>query len=229
MNLGQHTLSSYDKQLENLMRLIQHMGGEVKKRVLAAKTSFRLRDQSQVIEAKAADKHINELDRLIEEEATVVLALRNPTAIDLRFVTSVLKITGMLEHAGDLAKNTIKRSVRMGEFAPETLVAKLERMADVIVEMLDGALQAFNSKNVEQATNVWKRDQEVDDLYHEIFAMMQQEMMRSPQHVEACAHAMFAAKNLERVADYTTDLARTVYYVISGKRADKSLLKKDEP
>ena len=72
---------------------------------------------------------------------------------------------------------------------------------------------------------MWKRDQEIDDLYHEIFVMMQQEMMSSPSNVAACTHIMFAAKNLERVADYTTSLARTVYYVISGKRADKTLLK----
>ncbi len=118
MNLSQHTLRSYDKQLQHLMQLILDMGGEVRKMVLAAKESFRSRDESRVTDAKAADKHINELDHQIEEEATIVLALQNPLAIDLRFVTSVLKITGMLERAGDLAKNTVKRSVKMGTFAP---------------------------------------------------------------------------------------------------------------
>ncbi len=228
MNLSQHTLRSYDKQLQHLMQLILDMGGEVRKMVLAAKQSFRSRDESRVAEAKAADKHINELDVQIEEEATIVLALQNPLAIDLRFVTSVLKITGMLERAGDLAKNTVKRSVKMGTFAPEPVIKKLESMADIIVGMLDDALRAFNEKDMQKATEVWKRDQEIDDLYHEVFAAMQKEMSASPADAAACTQVVFAAKNLERVADYTTNLAKTVYYVASGKRADKAMLRQSD-
>jgi phosphate transport system protein len=225
MTLSQHTLRSYDKQLQHLMQLILDMGGEVQKMVLAAKQSFRSRDENRVLEAKAADKHINRLDHQIEEEATIVLALQNPLAIDLRFVTSVLKITGMLERAGDLAKNTVKRSVKMGTFAPEPVIQKLELMSDIIIEMLQDALEAFKEKDTVKATQVWKRDQEIDDLYHEIFAVMQKEMSASPDNVVACTHVVFAAKNLERIADYTTNLAKTVYYIASGKRADKTVLK----
>lgn len=225
MNLREHTLHAYDQQLQHLLELILDMGGEVRKMVLAAKQSFRSRDESRAQDAKVADKHINDLDHQIEEEATAVLALQNPLAIDLRFVTSVLKITGMLERAGDLAKNTVKRSVKMGEFAPEPVIVKLERMADVIVEMLDGALEAFENKDTLKATEVWKRDEEIDDLYHEVLTGMQKEMSKSPDKVAACTHVVFAAKNLERLADYTTNLAKTVYYVTSGKRADKTILK----
>lgn len=225
MQLGQHTLRSYDSQLQHLMQLILDMGGEVRNLIHAARASFRARTAEQVTEAKAADKHINELDHRIEEEATVVLALQNPMAVDLRYVTSVLKITGMLERAGDLAKNTVKRSVKMGDFAPEPVIIKLESMADIIVEMLEDALTAFNDKDNARAIGVWKRDEEIDALYHDIFTGMQKEMAEHPQNVIACTHVVFAAKNLERLADYTTNIAKTVYYVTSGKRADKALLK----
>jgi phosphate transport system protein len=228
MALGQHTLHSYDKQLDKLLHLILDMGGEVQKLVFAAKHSFRSRDEARIAEAKAADRLINELDTQIEEEATIVLALLNPMANDLRFVTSVLKITSMLERAGDLAKNTVKRSVKMGTFAPEHVILQLERMADIIVEMLGDALRAFQEKDTLRATEVWKRDQEVDDLYHEVLAVMQKEMSASPDNVTACTHVVFAAKNLERLADYATNLAKTVYYVTSGKRADKALLKQGD-
>src|SRR5437868_3656052 len=97
MTLGQHTLRSYDKQLEHLQHLILDMGAEVRKMVFAAKESFRSRDESRIMSAKIADKRINDLDHQIEEEAVVVLALQNPMAVDLRFVISVLKITTMLE------------------------------------------------------------------------------------------------------------------------------------
>src|SRR5690606_38322043 len=104
----------------------------------------------------------------IEKEATVILALQNPMAIDLRFVVSVIKITTMLEHAGDLAKNTVKRSVRMGDFAPEEVIVKLEKMADIIVEMIGGAISAFAEKDTQKAALIWRRDKEIDAFYKDI-------------------------------------------------------------
>ena len=225
MNLSEHTLRSYDARLSQLLALVQEMGNEVKEQILAAKNSFRAREESRVADAKVADKHINELDAKIEEAATVVLALQNPMAIDLRFVIAVIKISGMLEHAGDLAKNTVKRSIRMGEFAPEAAIIKLEKMADVIVEMLDDSLAAFAEKNTAKAAAVWQRDKEIDAIYKELIEMMQREMADSSQNVVPSTHIIFAAKNLERLADYTTSLAKTVYYVTSGKRPDKATMK----
>ena len=224
-SLGHHTLRSYDKQLQHLLSLILEMGKEVKSQVLAAKNSFRAREESRVADAKTADKHINELDRQIEEEATVVLALQNPMAVDLRFVIAIIKITGMLEHAGDLAKNTVKRSIRMGDFAPEEVIVKLETMADIIAEMLDGALISFAEKDNQKAALVWRRDNEIDGLYREVVDMLQKEMSASADNVVPCTQIVFAAKNLERLADYTTSLAKTVYYVTAGKRPDKATLK----
>lgn len=225
MTLSHHTLRSYDAQLTNLLSLILAMGREVGELIIAAKKSFRSRDESQIADAKSADKHINELDLQIEEEATVVLALQNPMAIDLRFVISIIKITGMLEHAGDLAKNTVKRSVKMGGFASEEAIVKLELMADIIKEMLDGALAAFAQKDTAKAALIWRRDKEIDALYREIIEMMQKEMATSAENVLPCTQVVFAAKNLERLGDYTTNLAKTVYYVTSGKRPDKATLK----
>src|SRR5688572_18559879 len=181
MNIDQqHTLSSYDAQLKHLLQLILDMGGEVRKMALASKTAFRSREESRAADAKAADKLINELDQKVEEEATIVLALHNPLAIDLRFVSSVLKITGMLERMGDLAKNTVKRSVKMGTYAPEPIIVKLERMADVVVEMLDEALLAFKTNDTQKAISVWRRDEEIDELYHQVLQMMQKEMANVP-------------------------------------------------
>ena len=225
MTLSQHTLKSYDAQLEQLLRLILDMGTQVRGMIGSARQSFRNRDESQVASAKAADKHINDIDQKIDEAATLVLALQNPMAIDLRFVVAVLKITTMLERMGDLAKNTIKRSVKMGEFAPEPIVLKLEQMADVADGMLADALQAFADKDTALAARVWQRDEAIDALYKEIFALMQQNMVAAPAHAEAYTHVVFAAKNLERLADYTTNLAKTVYYIAAGKRPDKAVLK----
>jgi phosphate transport system protein len=225
MNLSAHTLKSYDEQLKHLSDLIAQMVGELRNLVRASKEAFRSRDEARIADAKAADKIINRLDQEIEEAAITVLALQSPVAVDLRFVTSVLKITSMLEQAGDMAKNTVKRSVRMGTYASESGISRLERMADVIDELLSDALKAFQTRDADLATKVWKRDDEVDDIYKELITLMQEEMAQSKDRIAPCTHVMFAAKNLERLADYTTNLAKTVYYINTGKRADKSILK----
>lgn len=224
MNLNHHTLHTYDEQLQHLTRLILSLGDEVGKMVAASRESFRQPDEARVAEAKAADKHINALDGQIEEEATIVLALQNPMAVDLRFVTGVLKITGMLERAGELAKNTVKRSVKIGRPLPPSVLDNLEHMTRVIEEMLRDVLEAFAAKDTERALAVWRRDDEIDNLYRQIFKAMQKDMSSSPENVASGTHVVFAAKNLERIADYTTNIAKTVYYVTSGKRADKGLL-----
>jgi len=224
MNLGAHTVKSYDEQLSELSRLIASMVGELQKLVHASREAFRSRDEARIADAKAADKIINQLDVQIEEAAAVVLALQNPMAVDLRFVISVLKITGMLEQAGDMAKNTVKRSVRMGTYASEEAISRLEKMADIIEELLADALTAFETRDADLATQVWKRDDEIDDLYKEVITLMQEEMSQSKDRIAPCTHVMFAAKNLERLADYATNLAKTVYYINSGKRADKAIL-----
>lgn len=225
MNLSQHTVRSYDEQLQQLMQLVLAMGKDVRRMTLAARASFKHPGEDKVQEAKEADRHINDLDQQIEDAATAVLALQNPMAIDLRFVTSVLKIAGILERGGDLAKNAIKRSVKMDGGATADVVEKLERMADIAVEMLDSALEAFEQKDTVKATEVWRRDEEIDDLYREVFTQMQKKMAADPANAMAATHVIFAAKNLERLADYATNLAKTVYYVASGKRVDKSFLK----
>lgn len=227
MTMNEHTRRSYDEQLQHLTDLILQMGGHLRELVLDTKDALRERDKQNVKDAKATDKEINALDLKIEEEATVILALQNPMAIDLRFVTSVLKITGMLERAGDLAKNTVKRSVRMGDFVPEENIAKMERMMDVLVEMLDLALKAFEEKDANKAIEVWKRDEEIDVLYAEIFQAMQTQMEQDPKKVEVCTQVVFSAKNIERLADYVTKLGKNVYYVAAGERPSKDMLKND--
>ncbi|MEZ5691098.1 MAG: phosphate signaling complex protein PhoU [Rickettsiales bacterium] len=225
MTLGKHTLRSYDEQLNHLLSLTMDMGKEVQDLIIDAKKSFREINEDKIADAKLADKHINKLDKQIEEEAITVLALQSPMAIDLRFVISIIKITGMLEHAGDLAKNTIKRSMRIAGLVPEDAIVKLEEMSDIIVEMLTGALSAFADNDVEKSAIIWKMDKDIDAIYKSIIDMMQEEMGKSADRVMPCTQVVFAAKNLERLGDHITNLTKMVYYVMAGKRPNKATLK----
>lgn len=221
-----HTLKSYDQQLSKLTESIVEMGGLVKQMIQNALKSLMEKDPALVDIAIVTDRKINELDQKIEQLATVVLALQNPMAVDLRFVTSALKVAGSLERAGDLAKNTTKRSMKMGNYAlPAKMIPTLKSMVDIVVTMLDDALGAIADRNSQKAVAVWKQDDAVDELYHQILTSMQQEMLTDPNNILSCTHVVFAAKNFERIADYAASIAKTVYYVTSGEPPNKEALR----
>lgn len=223
--LSHHTVSAYDAQLNSLTQAIAHMGELVHDLIVTAQKGLKTRNVNLVDIAVKKDRSINDLEAQIENQATVILALRNPVAVDLRFVTSALKISGTMERMGDLAKNTIKRAVKLGAYAPAPTLKKLNRMATVVLAMVDDAVLAVTQRDSEKALDVWKRDDEVDELYYDIFETMQQDMLADPANIPSCTHMVFVAKNFERIGDYATNLAKTVYYVTSGEQVDKQWLR----
>jgi len=219
------TFQSYNEQLQQLTKSILAMGALVKEMIEAAFESLTAKDDAHKEHVRDLDKQVNALDRSINEQATTMLAFRSPMGDDLRFVTSALGIASDLEHAGDLAKNTTKRSLKLGNYTPTKVTTPLGGMINIIIAMISDALTAVEKRDPELAIEVWRRDKQVDDLYHEILKALQEEMQKNPDMIEAITHLVFANKNFERIADYTTSLARTVYYVTTGKQAAKELLK----
>lgn len=224
-NFSNHTLKHYDHRLDELLALITEMGTQVGKLAGLTQRALVERSDTLVLEGKAADKEINRLEGELERAATETLALQNPLAVDLRFVTSALKIASMLERAGDLAKNNIKRSPQLGVYQAPEIQAQLHRMAELFVSMMEDALVAVRERNAEKALDVWRRDDEVDALNRQVFAAAQAAMQANASAIPACTQLMFMAKNLERMADYVTNLAKTVHYVVTGTLAHKSLIR----
>lgn len=223
--MSQTPFRSYNEQLQHLTQSMLQMGGLVREMIHAAGQSLTAKDDALKAQVRELDRQVNALDRSISEQATVILALRTPMGDDLRFVTSALRIASDLERAGDLAKNTTKRSMKLGDYTPASVLDMLHRMVDIVGSMLGDALIAIETRNPAQAIDVWKRDKLVDDLYHQILRMLQAEMQQHPEAIESATHFVFAIKNFERIADYATSLARTVHYVTTGTPADKGVLK----
>jgi phosphate transport system protein len=211
--------------MQQLTRSILTMGGLVKEMITVALQSLTAKDDKHKDRVRDLDKEVNALDRSISEQATMMLALRSPMGDDLRFVTSALRIASDLERAGDLAKNTTKRSMKLGDYSPTAVLDTLHNMADIVRNMVGDALRAIETRDPNLALDVWKRDKQVDDIYHDILRSLQQEMQAHPDSVESATHFVFASKNFERIADYATSLARTVHYVTTGNLADKKTLK----
>lgn len=221
--MGSHIVHSYDEELENITSLVVKMGLLVRDLVLIAEKSLKDHSHDFVMIAKATDKKVNNLDVEIEQQATRLLALRQPMAIDLRMAISALKVAVIMERMGDLAKNTVKRSSKMHVPPSAEAMKKISQMTTIIAAMLEDVLVAFQEKDVEKAQAVIMRDGDVDSIYRELMADLQQAMIQQPQTVPSIMQEIFAVKNIERIGDYISKTANIVHYIVSGEKLSKAL------
>ncbi len=225
----QHIASAFDRDLEAVQAQIMKMGGLVEAAIRDSSKALETRDEEQALTVRANDKAIDALEEIINSEAARVIALRSPTAVDLRVVLSVIKIAANLERIGDYAKNIAKRTVvlsQSGNITTETGSA-LRRMAREVERMLKDALDAYVQRDVELATDVIERDTDVDQMYNAMFREFLTHMMEDPRNITPCMHLHFIAKNIERMGDHATAIAEQVVYVVSGEKPSEDRVKAD--
>ena len=224
----QHIASAFDRDLETIQALIMKMGGLVEAAIMSAARSLETRDQELAKEVLQGDKAIDALEELIDEETARLIALRAPTAGDLRLVLTVLKVSNNLERIGDYSKNIAKRTtvlVNAGEINGSA--AALRRMAREVEVMLRDALDAYIQRDVELATDVIERDLEVDQMYNGLFREFLTFMAEDPRNISSCMHLHFIAKNIERMGDHVTAIAEQVVYLVTGERPTEARPKAD--
>ena len=203
-----HIASAFDRDLEAIQAQIMKMGGLVENAILEAAISLETRDEERAEAVRKSDKAIDALEELINEEAARVIALRAPTAIDLRVVLSVIKVSANLERIGDYAKNLAKRTGVLSQMEPVNGSAgALRRMAKEVEGMLKDALDAYVARDAELAQDVIDRDIQVDQMYNALFREFLTFMMEDPTNITACMHLHFIAKNIERMGDHVTSIA----------------------
>ena len=225
----QHIASAFDRDLEAIQAQIMKMGGLVENAILEAAISLETRDEERAEAVRKSDKAIDALEELINEEAARVIALRAPTAIDLRVVLSVIKVSANLERIGDYAKNLAKRTGVLSQMEPVNGSAgALRRMAKEVEGMLKDALDAYVARDAELAQDVIDRDIQVDQMYNALFREFLTFMMEDPSNITACMHLHFIAKNIERMGDHVTSIAEQVVYLVTGAIPDEARAKGDE-
>ena len=225
----QHIASAFDRDLEAIQAQIMKMGGLVENAILEAAISLETRDEERAEAVRRADKAIDPLEEIINEAAARVLALREHTAIDLRLVLSVIKVSANLERIGDYAKNLAKRTSVLSQMAPvNDSAGALRRMAKEVERMLKDALDAYVSRDAELAQDVIDRDIEVDQMYNALFREFLTFMMEDPRNITACMHLHFIAKNIERMGDHVTSIAEQVVYLVTGTIPDEARNKGDK-
>ncbi len=215
--MSDHIVSSYDTELQDLRRLITEMGGIAEKMVVDAITALIRRDTSLAQTVIAADQRLDGLQRQVEEQAVLMIARRQPLAVDLRETISAIRVSGDVERIGDLAKNIAKRVLAIAsQFQPPKIVIGVEHMSDLVMSQLKDVLDAYTGRDVEAALDVWRRDGAIDALYTSLFRELLTYMMEDPRNISFCTHLLFCAKNIERIGDHTTNIAETIHYLVQG-------------
>ncbi|KIN61096.1 Phosphate transport system regulatory protein PhoU [Sulfitobacter noctilucae] len=225
----QHIASAFDRDLEAVQAQIMKMGGMVESAIRLSAKSLETRDEELAEEVRAADKSIDALEHQINESAARVIALRAPTAIDLRLILSVIKISANLERIGDYAKNMAKRT---GVLAAMPTIndgpSAIRRMAGTVEGMLKDALDAYIQRDAALAQDVIDRDEDVDQMYNALFREFLTFMMEDPRNITACMHLHFIAKNTERMGDHVTSIAEQVVYLVTGEQPEEGRPKADK-
>ncbi len=228
MNTNEHIVSSFDRDLESIQAGIMKMGGLVEDSIHKSVLALDTRDPELVDLVRAGDAAIDALETQVNEEAARILALRSPTASDLRTVLSVFRVSTNLERIGDYSKNIAKRSHAVIEQPPiEGATASLRRMAREVELMLKDVLDAYIQRDLGLAEDVRERDLEIDQIYSALFREYLTFMMEDPRSITACMHLHFMAKNIERMGDHVTSIAEQVVYLVTGAMPEDIRPKQD--
>ncbi|HLY04308.1 MAG TPA: phosphate signaling complex protein PhoU [Rhizomicrobium sp.] len=214
--MSEHTVRAFGEQLESLSTSVAQMGGLAETQFGEAIEAIARRDMALAEAAIAGDPRIDQLQQSIEEQAVRVLALRQPMAIDLRDTLAAIKIASELERVGDLAKNIAKRALVLNREPPIRLTSSLARMGKVTLAQLKLVLDAYSDRDAAGAEAVWRQDNEIDEIYNSLFRELLTYMMEDPRTISLCTHLLFVAKNIERCGDHATNIAETVYHMVSG-------------
>ncbi|NVO55250.1 phosphate signaling complex protein PhoU [Rhodobacteraceae bacterium B1Z28] len=224
----QHIASAFDRDLETIQAHIMKMGGLVEAAIMGAARSLETRDEELAQQVRQGDKAIDALEDVINEETARLIALRAPTAGDLRLVLSVLKVSANLERIGDYSKNIAKRTTVLTNASEiNGSAAALRRMAREVEVMLRDALDAYIQRDAELAADVIVRDEEVDQMYNGLFRELLTFMAEDPRNISSCMHLHFIAKNIERMGDHVTAIAEQVVYLVTGERPTEARPKAD--
>jgi phosphate transport system protein len=214
----EHTIRAFDADLQELARKITEMGRLDDEQIAAATEALVKRDKALAERVIAGDDQIDALQREIEEKAITTIARRQPMAIDLREIVAALRISNDLERVGDLAENVAKRVPMLTEeVGINEATLQLQRMVQLVRDQLTRVLQSYAHRDVAEAIDVWRKDQEVDALNNSLFRELLTYMMEDPRNITFCTHLIFCAKNIERIGDHATNIAESVVYVVEGR------------
>ena len=207
----------FQKELEELKENLLTMAALVEEAIRDAVQSLVKRDSDLAQKTFQFEDRINKLEIAIEDMCLKLLALRQPMAVDLRFITSAMKIVTDLERMGDQAVNIAERGTALNQEPQLKPYIDIPKMAEIAQSMVKDVLDAFVNSNSKLARSVCERDDMVDGLNDQVFRELLTFMMSDPQTITRAVHLMIVCRCLERIADHATNIAEDVIFLVDGR------------
>jgi len=226
---GEHTVRSFDEELDHVDRLIREMSALAAAMLQAATHALINSDNAMAQRVVSDDAIMDARQRALDEAAITLIAKRQPMAQDLRAVVGALRMGADLERIGDLAKNIAKRVGAVGESpTPRGLAHSIEAMSDLVMLQVTGVIDRYVARDAAGLERLRDEDENVDIHYTSVFRELLTYMMEDPRNITPCTHLLFCAKNLERIGDHVTNIAENAYYVVTGRQLPAHRPKQDE-
>lgn len=226
---GEHTVTSFDEELNEIDRLILDMSGQAAQMVEDATEALLQNDENLASRVVAADRTMDARQRDVDARVVTLIGRRQPMAQDLRAVVGALRMSADLERIGDLSKSVAKRVGAIGR-APVsgTLSTSIEAMSTLVLAQVRAVIELYVARDAEGLETLRAEDEKIDIRYTAIFRELLTYMMEDPRVITTCTHLLFCAKNLERIGDHVTNIAENAYYVVTGLQLPAKRPKRDE-
>jgi len=207
----------FEGELQNLRNQLLTMGGLVEQRVHRAVHALVHRGEGDAKRIIATDEEVNDLQMDIDNRCLRLLATQTPLAVDLRLITSAMKINADLERVGDQAVNIAESVLVLIPQPPLKPLIDIPRMAAIAEKMIRDALDAFVRNDAALARDVLRRDDEVDELKDQVFRELLTYMMADPGTIQRALSLILISRHLERIADHATNIAEDVIFITEAK------------
>lgn len=213
---------TFETEIQQLKDEVLLLGSLVEQNVLDSVEALRKRDIEAAERVIALDKKINAKRFALENQVMIIIATQQPMAHDLRLLASFFEVISELERMGDYAKGIGTINVRMGDQPLLKPLVDIPRMADKGASMLHRALAAFVSEDVAVARSIPAEDDEVDDLYNQVYRELMTYIMADPANIERANWLLWVAHNLERFADRVTNICERTVFIVTGELTEIS-------
>ena len=215
------TRHSYDQELAYLRQALLNMGKAVDKAIDDAVIALAQQDTELAHKVMNYDDEIDQMEIDIEDKCMVLIARQQPLARDLRIIGTGLKITTDLERMGDHAYDIAKIALALNKQPLIKPLVDIPRMAQMSQKMLKDSLEAYTALDIGLAEQVCLNDDEVDNIYYQVFRELLTYMMEDPKTITQATQLIFVARYLERIADHATNIAEWTVYLVTGQRRRK--------
>jgi phosphate transport system protein len=213
---------TFEQEIQQLKDDILILGSMVEQSLLEAVDALKKRDLVSAQKTVERDKEINQKRYNIENQVMISIATQQPMARDLRLLASILEVASEIERMGDYAKGIAVINKRMGDEALLKPLVDVPRMAQICADTLHRALTAFVNEDVEAAREIPREDDQVDELYNQVYRELITYIIQDPKNIERANWLLWVAHNLERFSDRVANICERTIFIVTGELRDVS-------